>query len=101
MRDVDRQELAAIGSPGSSTRASNATFNSKASIQDITNPLAPVSIDGNATLQVTMTDEGSPGTNDTIGITVWNKSGGLWFSSSWSGTKTIEQLLAGGNLVVH
>jgi hypothetical protein len=78
-----------------------ATFNGKANIQDITNPTSPLSIDGNATLQVTMTDNGEPGKNDTIGITVWNKSGGLWFTSNWNGTKTVEQLLAGGNLVVH
>jgi hypothetical protein len=39
--------------------------------------------------------------NHMIGITVWNKAGGLWFASSWSGTKTVEQTLNGGNLVVH
>jgi len=78
-----------------------ATFNGKASIQDITNPLSPISVDGNAALQVTMTDNGEPGSSDTIGITVWNKSGGLWFSSNWASTKTVEQLLGGGNLVVH
>jgi len=78
-----------------------ATFNGKASIQDITDPLNPISIDGNATLQVTMHDCGSPGTSDTIGITVWNKSGGMWFSSNWTGTKTAEQLLGGGDLAVH
>jgi len=63
--------------------------------------LNPISIDGNATLQVTMHDCGSPGTSDTIGITVWNKSGGMWFSSNWTGTKTAEQLLGGGDLAVH
>jgi len=25
----------------------------------------------------------------------------LWFASNWDGTKTVEQVLAGGNLVVH
>jgi len=78
-----------------------ATFNGKANIQDITNPLAVESVDGNATLQVVMTDAGDPGRNDTIAITVWNKSGGMWFSSNWTGTKTLEQLLGGGNLVVR
>jgi hypothetical protein len=58
-------------------------------------------VDGNATLQVTMTDKGEPGTGDTIGITVWNKSGGLWLASNWDGTKTLEQVLGGGNLVVR
>ncbi len=85
-----------------------ATFNGKASIQDITNPLYVISVDGNATLQVNMTDNGDPGswiTPDTIGITVWNKSGGMWFSSNWNGTSTIPQPLGNGygmgNVVVH
>src|SRR3989442_16032860 len=83
-----------------STSPCTATFNGKANIQDITNPLV-MSIDGNATLQVTMTDKGEPGSSDTIGITIWNKSGGLWFSSNWNSTQTVEQILGGGNLVVH
>jgi hypothetical protein len=100
MTSLATQVCTPSGCP-TSTSPSTATFNGKASIQDITNPLAPISIDGNATLQVTMTDKGEPGSSDTIGITVWNKSGGLWFSSSWNGTTTIEQLLGGGNLSVH
>ncbi len=83
------------GSPAS------AVFNGKASIQDITNPLSAIAIDGNATLQVTMTDAGEPGSSDKIAITVWNKAGGLWFASNWNGVKTVEQLLAGGNLQVR
>lgn len=78
----------------------NATFNSKANIQDITDPLIPISIDGNAALQMTLTDNGEPGSSDSIAITLWNKNGGLWYSSNWDGTKTIEQNLDGGNLVV-
>jgi hypothetical protein len=77
-----------------------ATFNGKASIQDITDPLNPISIDGNATLQVNMTDYGQPA-SDSIAITVWNKSGGVWFSSNWNGTTTVQQTLNGGNLSVH
>jgi hypothetical protein len=45
--------------------------------------------------------KGEPGAADTIAITLWNKNGGLWFSSRWSGTTTLEQLLGGGILVVH
>jgi hypothetical protein len=78
-----------------------AVFNGKANIQDITNPLLPSSVDGNATLQVQMTDKGEPGSSDSIAVTVWNKAGGLWFSSNWNGTKTIEQTLGGGNLQVR
>ena len=85
----------------SAIKPNTATFTGKANIQDITNPLDVKAIDGNATLQVTMTDTGEPGSYDKIGITVSNKAGGLWFSSTWDGTKTIEQLLGGGNLSVH
>jgi hypothetical protein len=77
-----------------------ATFNGKASIQDITDPNNPISVEGNASLQVTMSDYGEPGNLDRIAITVWNKSGGLWFANNWDGTKTEEQKLDGGNLKV-
>jgi predicted extracellular nuclease len=78
-----------------------ATFNGKANIQDITDPLNPISIDGNATLQIDMDDNGEPGSGDTIGITLWNKDGGLWFSNHWDGAQTVQQSLSGGNLLVH
>ena len=78
-----------------------ATFTGKAVIRDVTDPNNPISIDGNATIQVTMDDNGEPGSSDTLGVTVWNKNGGMWFASNWNGTLTIEQLLAGGNLIVH
>jgi Secretion system C-terminal sorting domain len=85
----------------STTCPKTAIFNGKANIKDITDPLVPVSVDGNATLQVTMTDMGEPGSSDKIAITVWNKDGGVWVSSNWNGTTTVEQTLGGGNLKVH
>jgi hypothetical protein len=90
-------------SSGSATTTcpAKATFNGKANLQDITNPLAPVSLGGNLPLQVTMTDSGEPGSSDTIGIQQSNSNGSLLFSSKWSGTNTVEQLLGGGNLVVR
>jgi hypothetical protein len=48
-----------------------------------------------------MTDKGEPGSSDTIGITLWDKNGGLWFSSRWVAPSTLEQALRGGNLVVR
>jgi hypothetical protein len=59
----------------SKTSPATATFTGKASIPDITDPLAPVSIDGGATLQLSMTDQGEPGSKDTIAIAVWLKTG--------------------------
>lgn len=81
--------------------AKKAVFNGKANMQDITNPLAPVSLGGNLTLQVSMTDKGEPGTADQIAITVWSNDGGTLFSSKWNGTSTVEQVLGGGNLQVN
>jgi hypothetical protein len=85
------------------TTQNQAQFDAKANLTDITNPNCPISLFGNLTLHVTMTDNGDPGnwtTPDTIGITLWNGTT-LLFSSNWSGTKTVEQAIAGGNLVVH
>src|SRR3989449_948458 len=87
--------------PACSIPPCRAVLSGKANIRDITDPASPVSIDENAALQVTMTDNGKPGRTDTIAITVWDEAGGLWFSSSWNGTATVEQPLDGGNLVVH
>ena len=78
-----------------------AQFNAKANIQDVTDPLNPIAISGNATLILNMTDNGEPGSTDTIAITLLNSNGGLYFSNKWDGTKTIEDVLRGGNLVVH
>jgi hypothetical protein len=77
-----------------------ATFNGRVSVVDITDSNRPVTIDGDASLQVTMADLGEPGSSDLIAITVWNRNGGLWFASNWSGTGTDQQVLAGGDLQV-
>jgi hypothetical protein len=80
-------------SPPNKGKPGSATFSSKANVTDITNPSAPVGVDSGTVLQITVTD-GSP---DTLGITLQRKAGGLWYSSSWNGTKTTE-LTAGGNI---
>jgi PKD repeat protein len=77
-----------------------ATFVSKANLTDITDPANPISISGSLSLIVTLTDNGEAGTADSIGFTLW-KNNKLWFSSNWTGSQTEEQVLAGGNLVVH
>ena len=50
---------------------------------------------------VNMTDMGEPGSSDTFAITLYDASNNLLFSSNWSGTQTMEQVLGGGNVVVH
>ena len=94
------------GSSGSCTTATatspcTANFASKANLTDITNPTNPIALGGNLNMVVTMTDKGEPGSADTFGITLYDASNNLLFSSKWSGTQTAEQLLGGGNTVVH
>jgi autotransporter-associated beta strand protein len=87
--------------PGIGAIPAWASFSGKASIQDITDPLAPVAVDGNATVKVDMTDRTDAGTGDAIAITIWNKTGGLWFASNWNGIFTEQQVLAGGNININ
>ncbi|MEA3225460.1 MAG: hypothetical protein U9Q07_05875, partial [Planctomycetota bacterium] len=81
-------------------KTGEATFISKANLMDITDPDNPISVSGNLSLIITLTDSGAPAIADSIGITLWNRDK-LWFSSYWTGVKTEEELLAGGNLVIH
>jgi len=90
----------ACTSAPSATCLGVADFRSKANLTDITDPLHPVGVGSNLTLQATMTDKGEPGSSDTIGITLWNGTT-LVFSSSWTGATTGETLLSGGNTAVH
>ena len=89
--------LAVIGT----TYPKGGTFVTKANMTDITNPLLPVSLGGNLKLQVEMTDAALGGQTDKVGVTLWNSAGGLWFSSNWTGTTSVQQLLGGGNISVR
>ena len=91
---------ASCAGPPSATCFGLADFRAKSTLTDITDPLNPISLGGNLTLQITLTDKGEPGSDDTIGITLWSGSK-LLFSSEWTGAKTDEKTIGGGNLVVH
>jgi hypothetical protein len=78
-----------------------ATINGKCNIQDVTDPNNTISLGGNRTFQVNITDNGEPGNSDMIGLTVYGNGGGLIFSSNWSGVQTVEQTLDGGNIKIH
>ena len=78
----------------------SATFEARATIKDVTDPLNVISIDGNALLRITVSDGGNIAA-DRIGATLWNKDGGLYFSSLWDGIRTLEDELEGGNIGVH
>ncbi len=85
----------------SATAPCTGVFNGKANIQDITNPTSPESIDGGASLQISVNDRGEPGSNDDNAMTLWDKSGGLWFASKWDGVRTVPQVLNSGNIQVR
>lgn len=78
-----------------------ATLDGVATITDVTNPAAPVTVATGALFELTMDDNGNRGTTDTLGITVWNPAGGLWFASRTDGVQTVQQRLAAGNLTVR
>ena len=84
---------------GSPTCPITATFQGKANLNDVTGA-TPVSLGGNLTLQMALTDRGEPGSADSLAITVYDGNV-LRFSSEWNGTRTVEKILTGGNLVAH
>jgi hypothetical protein len=85
--------------PPSPTCWGVATFESKANLTNLTDSL---SLGGNNKLVISMTDKGEPGRDDSFAVTLYQgTSSTVLFSSSWTGTRTIEKLLGGGNLVVH
>jgi hypothetical protein len=90
----------------------SAQFEAKASITDVTNPLAPVTLGGNYVLQMRMNDLSTADATDQISFALWDvrKTGSgknatttqlLLFSSNWDGNQTLLQRLADGNLFVH
>jgi subtilisin family serine protease len=85
----------------SATVPCQGTFTGGANIQDVTDPNHPISVQGGLTIQIDMTDQGEPGSADALAITVYDKGNQLYFSNNWSGAKTNQQQLNGGNLVVH
>jgi len=83
--------------PGTGGAASTASFSSKANLNDVTNPANTVSLEGNAALQLDLTDGNQPtGGGDMIGITLQRKAGGVWFAIKWNGVKTVQKAPSSG-----
>ena len=74
-----------------------AMFQSKGNLTDVTNPDAPVSIQGNLLIQMEVVD-GNP---DQIRFTLRNSSGQLMYASAWNGVTAVFMDLVGGNIVVR
>ena len=79
-----------------------ATIVATARVRDVTKPFRPIVLDTRATVRITLHDNGrSRALLDRLGITVWNSSNQLWFSSNWDGTKTVDQTIALGDVRVQ
>jgi hypothetical protein len=79
------------------TSGTPASFTTKATLTDITNPFYPVAIAGNLDLFVNLNDVSTSGQGDQVSILLQSGSK-ILFSSNWNGTKTILQTLGGGNV---
>ncbi len=97
---IKANAMTSLGVNTTDPNSQTAVFVSKANGNDITNPKDLVSLGGNLTLQINMTDKGEPGINDQIAISLYDGST-LLYSSNWTGSKTDELVLGGGNLIVN
>jgi hypothetical protein len=106
---IKSNALTSLGTNVKDKDALIGVFSSKADLTDVTDELNPLPVAGNLILKVTMTDRGEPGSEDGIGVTLWSaiKVDDAWiadellYSSHWTGLNTLEDVIAGGNLVVH
>jgi hypothetical protein len=81
--------------------AQHATFITKATVTDVTNPSSPITLFGNALMTISVYDAGGTGANDTIAITVSSSDySKLYFSSNYT-KQTDPQLLGGGNIQIR
>jgi hypothetical protein len=81
--------------------ASKASFAGKARIVDLTNLLRPVVVDEEVDLEVTAAERENSERGDALAVTLWKKSGELYYSSHWNGAKTAMQKLRHGHLVLR
>jgi hypothetical protein len=96
---IKANAMTSLGVNVANPNAKVGVFVSKANLTDITTGTS-ISLGGNLTLQVDLTDRGEPGANDDISISLYNVNV-LLFSSKWVSNTTALQVLGGGNLVVH
>jgi hypothetical protein len=69
-----------------------ASFTATGVINDITHPFSSTTVDGAAKMIVNMVDAGKQ-SGDVISFQInaaSSKGGGLWYSSDWTGTRTME-----------
>jgi hypothetical protein len=78
-------------------KAGTLPFTAKCNVTDITNPVAPIAVDGGATMQVTTTNATS-GNNGFVNIEVQPKAGGMWIAAGWNGTQPQPKPIINGGI---
>jgi len=76
-----------------------ATIVAKANVFDTETGLTVPNTNG-STITINLRDRGEPGRTDSIAIEVRNSAGQLVYSSNWTGIRTNERMLSGGNIQI-
>lgn len=98
--EISSGKFISLGADISNPAAKTAVFIANARLKNISNPLRPVLIAENLSLQVNIIDNGEPGVKDKVAISLYSGNN-LWYSSNWTGNYTEFMKLKSGNLVVH
>ncbi|GAA4734869.1 glycosyl hydrolase [Flavisolibacter ginsenosidimutans] len=81
-----------VGAP-----TATATFSAKANLVEQMPDLSQVQIEGGAAFEMIVHQAGC---DQAVAITLYRNAGGVWFSSNWNGTATVQQNLNGGEVSV-
>lgn len=87
----------AISSLNVGTPTATATFSAKANLYEQMPDLSLVQIEGGSTFEMVIYQNQC---NQKVAVTLYRKAGGIWYSSNWDGTATIQQVLNGGEVAV-
>jgi hypothetical protein len=99
--DFEKPSGGSCNGPTGSKCYGFADLRMKAKLVDVSKWWKTSTVASNLSLRITLTDRGSShGSNDSIGVTLWQGSK-LLFSSRWNGTETVEQALKSGKVHVH
>ncbi|MGZ3949336.1 MAG: Ig-like domain-containing protein, partial [Flavisolibacter sp.] len=91
---INTNAIASLNVAGSTP--ATATFSSKANLYEQTD-MSLVLIEGGAIFEMVVTQDGCA---QQAAITLYRKAGGIWFSNNWAGTRTVPEILSGGQVSV-
>ena len=97
---IKGNSMQSMGVNTSNPNSKLANFTCKANLNDVTDPLNIIGYGGGHTFEVKLTDNGEPGTLDSIAITLYTSSGTLLMSSNWVTINTVQKKIANGNIQV-